>query len=407
MEINEDNDDKLVTILKSNNLYQHLYELLTINDIDINVLKNDIQTKNIDQTCDDLELKGMKRVRFRKLIRIIHEKNEEKNLSVDKHESDIKLKKFLIDNKLPLKLYNVLLNEGVNYDKLVYLSPSNVDSLWTGRNIRIGTQIDFDDAIKKLKQKEGVILNEKKYDEKPNEIHYDNNNIQFLQPHHKMKIVLIGDSFVGKTNLMNRYVCNKFNESFHPNFHFDYMKKNEQLSDDSIMQIEIWDTAGQERYNSICSTYYHKADAIMVCFDITNQESLENCTKWRQQIEKYAKDDVIIILVGCKADELTDENIEGSITPYNYATNDQFSSVDSHVLKIIDQPEWENYSKTFCTLYCKCSAKTGTNVRTAFLNAAELVLPKKMIDYSLSNRAEYVDLKPKQEISYRCCVSLI
>ena len=105
-----------------------------------------------------------------------------------------------------------------------------------------------------------------------------------------MRMILVGDSGVGKTSLIQRYVKDVFNEkTIFPTIGADCFICEEILSDDTVMKLDIWDTAGQERYHSVCSTYYHKADAVIVCFDVGRDITFEHCHNWTEQIKNMVK----------------------------------------------------------------------------------------------------------------------
>jgi Rab family protein len=93
------------------------------------------------------------------------------------------------------------------------------------------------------------------------------------------KIVFIGDSGVGKTNIMNRFSKNIFNINSKPTIGVDFALKNVKLGPYSI-RLQLWDTAGQERYKSFTSTYFKDAHGIIFVYDITNKESFQNISNW-------------------------------------------------------------------------------------------------------------------------------
>eukprot|EP01084_Bolivina_argentea_P266089 451215_1 len=119
-----------------------------------------------------------------------------------------------------------------------------------------------------------------------------------------MQVIVIGDSNVGKTSLIRRFVKNEYSDNIHQSVGIDSMAKTMKLSDGSVMDMTIWDTAGQERYQSICTRYYRRADAIILCYAIDNKESLNSCSlEWIRQIEEHANDKAVVLLVGCKGDK--------------------------------------------------------------------------------------------------------
>lgn len=90
-----------------------------------------------------------------------------------------------------------------------------------------------------------------------------------------VKLVIIGDSGVGKTSLIQMFEHNKFNQSFKPTIGADFSNKEITL-DDRIVTLQIWDTAGQERFQSLGSAFYRGADCCVLVYDVTNPMSFEN-----------------------------------------------------------------------------------------------------------------------------------
>jgi Ras-related protein Rab-1A len=119
------------------------------------------------------------------------------------------------------------------------------------------------------------------------------------------KILLIGDSGVGKTSVIMRYTKNLFNEDYLNSIGVDFKSKDLYIEEKKI-KLQIWDTAGQERFRTITSSYYRGAHAIAVVFDLTKRQSYDHVKRWMEDINKYAKENVLKFLVGNKSD-LKDE----------------------------------------------------------------------------------------------------
>jgi small GTP-binding protein len=115
------------------------------------------------------------------------------------------------------------------------------------------------------------------------------------------KIVLIGDSGVGKTNILSRYMKNEFNFETKATVGVEFSSKRYDIQNRKI-KAQIWDTAGQERYRSITSSYYKGAKGAFVVYDITRRGSFETADKWILDLKANVGQDVTIILVGNKAD---------------------------------------------------------------------------------------------------------
>ena len=116
----------------------------------------------------------------------------------------------------------------------------------------------------------------------------------------RYKLVLFGDTAVGKSCLVTRFVNEKFYEFQEPTIGAAFSSKGIILNDNNIV-FEIWDTAGQERYRSLAPMYYRSATVAVIVYDITNRDSFNNISKYIESVKKE-KDNAIIILVGNKTD---------------------------------------------------------------------------------------------------------
>ena len=137
------------------------------------------------------------------------------------------------------------------------------------------------------------------------------------------KIVLIGDSGVGKTNILSRYLTNDFDPDSKATVGVEFgskiIKKGEQL-----IKLQIWDTAGQERYKSITSAYYKGSKGAFVVYDISRKSTFDNVDKWIDELKNNGSEDVLIMLVGNKSDlkdkrEISEEDVQKKAKLYNVA----------------------------------------------------------------------------------------
>ena len=154
------------------------------------------------------------------------------------------------------------------------------------------------------------------------------------------KILLLGDTSVGKTCFLMRYTDNTFQEIHLSTIGLDYKLKNVQLEDGKFVKIQIWDTAGQDRFRSITKNYYKGAHGIILLYDITDRRSFDNVKTWIEQIREEVGDKVSIILVGNKIDE-----------------------VDGRKVKT---EEGEKVANEIGLSFFECSAKTGENIDMIF-----------------------------------------
>eukprot|EP01017_Pseudomicrothorax_dubius_P043253 TRINITY_DN716_c0_g7_i1.p1 TRINITY_DN716_c0_g7~~TRINITY_DN716_c0_g7_i1.p1 ORF type:complete len:226 (-),score=26.83 TRINITY_DN716_c0_g7_i1:71-748(-) len=115
------------------------------------------------------------------------------------------------------------------------------------------------------------------------------------------KVVLIGDSAVGKSSILIRFTDNTFTEYYKNTIGVDFKIKSLQL-DNRLVKLQIWDTAGQEQFKTITSSYYKGAHGFLLCFDLTRQKTFNNVSKWMEEINKYVEPTLPKLLVGNKAD---------------------------------------------------------------------------------------------------------
>ena len=115
------------------------------------------------------------------------------------------------------------------------------------------------------------------------------------------KIIIIGDTGVGKSNILSRYLKDEFREDSKSTVGVELGTKFLKIKDMGA-KLQIWDTAGQERYKSITSSYYKGSHGCFIVYDITNEKTFENVDNWFKQAQKEASKEVSIILVGNKCD---------------------------------------------------------------------------------------------------------
>jgi Ras-related protein Rab-11A len=121
------------------------------------------------------------------------------------------------------------------------------------------------------------------------------------------KVVIVGDSFVGKTNIMSKYLKNEFHEDTKATVGVEFGSKQFKIEGHNI-RAQIWDTAGQERYKSITSAYYKGAKGAFVVYDITRKESFDSIDKWINDLYSSADKKLTIVVIGNKND-LEDQRI--------------------------------------------------------------------------------------------------
>jgi len=157
------------------------------------------------------------------------------------------------------------------------------------------------------------------------------------------KLLLIGDSGVGKSCLLLRFADRKYTESYISTIGVDFKIRTIEL-DGKTIKLQIWDTAGQERFRTITSSYYRGAHGIIIVYDVTDQESFVNIKTWLSEIERYASDTVNKLLVGNKCD-LTQK-------------------------KVVDYETAKDFADKVEMPFLETSAKLATNVEAAFMRMA-------------------------------------
>lgn len=136
-----------------------------------------------------------------------------------------------------------------------------------------------------------------------------------------IKILLVGNSAVGKTCMLLRYSDNQFNPDFLSTIGLDFKVKHMTI-DEKPIKLQVWDTAGQEQFRTITQSFLRGADGILLCYDLTNKTSFEQISDWMESIHNCAATTVDIFIVGNKCDlvdkrEITEEMIEGMKAKYN------------------------------------------------------------------------------------------
>lgn len=116
-----------------------------------------------------------------------------------------------------------------------------------------------------------------------------------------IKLVLIGETAVGKTNLLLRYTENKYDFSQRPTIGMDFVSKDITIEGRKI-KIQFWDTAGQEKYKSIANSYFKISNGIILVYDVSRRETFEKLDRWLVDIRSNSQHEVKILLVGNKID---------------------------------------------------------------------------------------------------------
>ncbi|KAF8366011.1 rab-11.1 [Pristionchus pacificus] len=155
------------------------------------------------------------------------------------------------------------------------------------------------------------------------------------------KVVLIGDSGVGKSNLLSRFTRNEFNLESKSTIGVEFATRSIQVEGKTV-KAQIWDTAGQERYRAITSAYYRGAVGALLVYDIAKHVTYENVERWLKELRDHADQNIVIMLVGNKS--------------------------DLRHLRAVPTDEAKLYAEKNTLSFIETSALDSTNVEAAFTN---------------------------------------
>ena len=152
------------------------------------------------------------------------------------------------------------------------------------------------------------------------------------------KMVIIGDSGVGKSALMLRKCDNTFSDVCISTIGVDFRYITVNI-DDQIIKLQIWDTAGQERFRTITYAYYRSADGVLVVYDVSNRTTFEHVMKWVAECRTKGKNGIKLVLVGNKCDSAS---------------------------RVVSYEEGKKYADELGIPFIECSAKTGKGITETF-----------------------------------------
>ena len=187
------------------------------------------------------------------------------------------------------------------------------------------------------------------------------------------KILLLGDSEVGKSCFLMRYSDNVFVDNYITTIGLDYKLKHVQLDSGETIKVQLWDTAGQDRYRTIAKNYYKGSQGILLLYDITKLNSFENIREWIKDIREEVHEKAIIFLIGNKIDK-TEE-------------------------RVISTEQGEKLAQEYGLPFFEASAKSGENVDAIFK-----ALYKKISEVYIDIKKEKGDkLITGNKIRKKCC----
>ncbi|CAM6104351.1 unnamed protein product [Calypogeia fissa] len=170
------------------------------------------------------------------------------------------------------------------------------------------------------------------------------------------KVVLIGDSGVGKSNLLSRFTRNEFSLESKSTIGVEFATRSINV-DSKLIKAQIWDTAGQERYRAITSAYYRGAVGALLVYDITRHVTFENVERWLKELKDHTDSNIVVMLVGNKS--------------------------DLRHLRAVSADDGQSFSEKEGLFFMETSALESTNVENAFkqiLTQIYRVVSKKALD---------------------------
>lgn len=190
-----------------------------------------------------------------------------------------------------------------------------------------------------------------------------------------LKVIILGDSGVGKTSLMQQFVNSKFSHQYKATIGADFLTKEITIDNNKQVTLQIWDTAGQERFQSLGVAFYRGADCCVLCYDVTNEKSLNNLASWKDEflIQSNVANpaDFPFIIIGNKIDVDELKKIPLLQKKLNNVTNNQLGG--------LNYPVFET------------SAKDAINVESAFEVVAKMALQQEELNDAGDVNDDYND----------------
>ena len=190
----------------------------------------------------------------------------------------------------------------------------------------------------------------------------------------KYKIMVLGESKVGKTSLIKRYTKDQFGGVYLTTVGMDFQDKIIEIEDKKV-RLQVWDTAGQERFRNVTKSYFQSSHGLLVVYDITDRESFDKINFWMENIKNNAPENAKLILVGNKCD----------------LANERKVTIE----------DGENKARNYNIKFFESSAKDGTNVNELFFYLAnEIYQDDKTKEKDNKNSLK---LKAKKKEKKGCC----
>ena len=184
----------------------------------------------------------------------------------------------------------------------------------------------------------------------------------FLQYDLSFKIIVIGDSGVGKSCLTNRATTNLFEDTYNATVGFEFLSFNVKI-DEKVIKLQIWDTCGQELYRSLITNFYRNSSLAIIVYAINSKDSFEDIEMWLRELRTHSNPDAKVFLIGNKLD-LENE-------------------------RKITKEQGETFAKNNkLNLFIEASAKTGFNSKKIFIKAAKMLYDEHLKYKDVENKAD-------------------
>lgn len=206
----------------------------------------------------------------------------------------------------------------------------------------------------------------------------------------QFKLVLLGESAVGKSSIVHRFVKNTFDDMRESTIGAAFLTQTISLPElNTTVKFEIWDTAGQERYKSLAPMYYRNANAALCVYDITSKSSFQKAQDWIRELKKQAPEGIVVALVGNKAD-LADQRAVEEV------------EIEAYLRQLNVESETDGSKPV---IHMECSAKSGEGVLPIF-DAIARELPLDQVGNRRSppgTKRVDLDRKTLQQPQQGCC----
>ncbi|XP_071480499.1 ras-related protein Rab-22A-like [Diadema setosum] len=190
----------------------------------------------------------------------------------------------------------------------------------------------------------------------------------------EIKLCLLGDSGVGKSSIVQRFVSDTYYESIPPTIGASFMSKTLAV-DEKMYKFQIWDTAGQEKYRGLAPMYYRGAAAAIVVYDITSQTSFSKVRDWIRELRQHGPENIVVSIAGNKCDL------------------DDLREIPTRIAA--------EYAEEVGAVFTETSAKTAANIKELFIEISKKLPPEVLVP----SYGDTINLRNQKERKKkgRCC----